>query len=292
VAQFLTFVLVGLGLGSLYGLIGLGFMGIYNSTGVLNFAQGDFAMVGAVVPSLLVYQLRWPAVPAVAAGLVTALLLALIMQSVIVNPLLKRGAKIIPLSAATISLSFVIEGALGGFATYGTVPSVNYVNSTPITFGAVTISKEYAVIIVVTFALSALYWFFLQRTFLGSCMRAIGSNTRGAVGIGISVTGTRNLAFMISALIAAISGFLVGPLVAVSVFMGFTLLTNGFVASVVGGMGRPFAPLLGGVVTGVILSLESFYGSASYAELFVLVILLVFLSVRPGGLLGAVGRRS
>jgi branched-chain amino acid transport system permease protein len=292
VTQFLTFVLVGLGLGSLYGLIGLGFMGIYNSTGVLNFAQGDFAMVGAVVPSLLVYQLHWPAVAAVAVGLATALLLALIMQSVIVNPLLKRGAKIIPLSAATISLSFVIEGALGGFATYGTVPSVNYVNSTPIRLGAVTISKEYAVIIVVTFALSALYWFFLQRTFLGSCMRAIGSNTRGAVGIGISVTGTRNLAFMISALIAAISGFLVGPLIAVSVFMGFTLLTNGFVASVVGGMGRPFAPLLGGVVTGVILSLESFYGSASYAELFVLVLLLVFLSARPGGLLGAVGRRS
>jgi branched-chain amino acid transport system permease protein len=154
------------------------------------------------------------------------------------------------------------------------------------------VSKEYAVIIVATLVLSTLYWFFLQRTFLGSCMRAIGSNARGAIGIGISVRGTRNLAFMISALVAAISGFLVGPLIAVSVFMGFTLLTNGFVASVVGGMGRPFAPLLGGILTGVIISLESLYGSASYAELFALVILLVFLSARPSGLLGGVGRRS
>jgi branched-chain amino acid transport system permease protein len=290
VTELITNLIVGAGLGCIYGLIGLSFMGIYNATGVLNFAQGDFVMIGAVIPSLFITSFQMPTALAVVLGLATAVVSALLLQFTLIEPLLRRNTRIIPMAIGTFAFSLVIEGAVGGSSTYGTVPAINYVSSLPFKLGSVIIGREYAIIIATTVVLSAGYWVLLHKTYLGLALRAIGSNPLGAMSIGVREERVRSVAFVISALIAALSGFLVAPLVTAGVTMGFPLLLNGFVAAVVGGMGRAFAPLIGGILLGELVSLIGAYGTSAYSDLASLAVLLLVIMVRPDGLLGTVGR--
>lgn len=283
-------VLVGAGLGCIYGLIGLSFMAIYNATGILNFAQGDFVMLGAVVPSLMISSFRLPTPLAVILGLLAAVTSALVLQFLVIDPLVRRNIRIIPMAIATFAFSLVIEGALGGSSTEGPVPSVNYVSSLPYRFGHVIIAREYAIIIVATVLLSIGYWLLLHKSYIGTALRAVSSNPLGAMSIGIRETRVRAVAFVLSALIAALAGFLVAPLVSAGVSMGFPLLLNGFIAAVVGGMGRAFAPLLGGLIMGEFVSLLGAYVTPAYSDIASLGLLLVIIMWRPGGLLGTVGR--
>jgi branched-chain amino acid transport system permease protein len=110
------------------------------------------------------------------------------------------------------------------------------------------------------------------------------------MGIGIRERRVRSIAFVISALIASLAGFLVAPLVTAGVNMGFALLLNGFVAAVVGGMGRAFAPLIGGVIMGELISLLGAYGTSAYSDIASLGVLLIVIMIRPDGLLGTIGR--
>lgn len=288
--EFVINVLVGAGLGCIYGLIGLSFMAIYNATGILNFAQGDFVMLGAVVPSLMISSFQLPTALAVVLGLLAAVTSALILQFLVIDPLVRRNIRIIPMAIATFAFSLVIEGALGGSSTQGPVPSVSYVSSLPYRFGHVIIAREYAIIIVATVLLSIGYWLLLHKSYIGTALRAVSSNPLGAMSIGIRETRVRAVAFVLSALIAALAGFLVAPLVSAGVSMGFPLLLNGFIAAVVGGMGRAFAPLLGGLIMGEFVSLLGAYVTPAYSDIASLGLLLVIIMWRPGGLLGTVGR--
>jgi branched-chain amino acid transport system permease protein len=290
VSELVTNLIVGAGLGCIYGLIGLSFMAIYNATGVLNFAQGDFVMLGAVVPSLLITSFHLQTGLSVLLGLLAAAGCALILQFALIDPLLRRNTKIIPIAIGTFAFSLIIEGAVGGSSTYGTVPSVNYVSESPLKIGSVIIGREYAIIILTTLVLSAGYWVLLHKSYLGMALRAIGSNPLGAMGIGIRERRVRSIAFVISALIASLAGFLVAPLVTAGVNMGFALLLNGFVAAVVGGMGRAFAPLIGGVIMGELISLLGAYGTSAYSDIASLGVLLIVIMIRPDGLLGTIGR--
>jgi branched-chain amino acid transport system permease protein len=290
VTELITNLIVGAGLGCIYGLIGLSFMGIYNATGVLNFAQGDFVMLGAVVPSVLITSFHMPTGVAVVLGLVASVVSAMLLQFGLIDPLLRRNTRIIPMAIGTFAFSLVIEGALGGSTTYGTVPSVDYVPTSPFRIGSIILGREYAIIILTTVVLSGGYWVLLHKSYLGMALRAIGSNPLGAMGIGIRETRVRSVAFVISALIAALAGLLVAPLVTAGVNMGFPLLLNGFVAAVVGGMGRAFAPLVGGILMGEFVSLVGAYGTSAYSDIASLGLLLVVIMVRPDGILGTVGR--
>jgi branched-chain amino acid transport system permease protein len=264
-------------------------MGIYNATGVLNFAQGDLLMLGAVVPSLFVTSLHLPVAIAVILGVLIAVVASLILQYVVVEPLLRRRTGIIVMAIGTFAFSLVVEGIVGGVSTFGPIPALNYVGFTPIRLGSSLIQPQYAIIIIATVILTIVYWVFLHKTYHGIALRAVGSSTRGAMSIGLREKRVRSIAFAVSAVIASIAGFLVAPLVGGGVTMGLALLLNGFVASVVGGMGRAFAPLLGGMIAGECISLVGAYGLPAYADTVSLGLLAVVIFVRPDGLLGTVG---
>jgi branched-chain amino acid transport system permease protein len=288
-SQFLTNLVIGAGIGCIYGLVGLSFMGIYNATGVLNFAQGDFLMLGAVIPSLLVTAYQLPLLLVALVGVAAAIISSFVLQYVVIEPLIGSRAGIIGMAIATFAFSLVLEGIVGGTSTFGPVQAIEYVGASPIRIGNVLVPRQYAVIILVTVVLTILYWLFLHKTFQGIALRAVGSSTKGALSVGLREKRIRSLAFAISAAIAAGAGFLVAPLVGAGVTMGFPLLLNGFVAAVMGGMGRPFAPLLGGVIVGELVSLVAAYGFPAYADLVTLGLVVIVLFIRPDGLLGTVG---
>jgi branched-chain amino acid transport system permease protein len=282
-STFINQLIIGLGLGCVYGLIGLSFNGIYDATKIVNFAQGEFAMVGAVMASVAMYDWHLRLVLVVPVFVVTAILCALALQFLIVEPLLKRSAGLIAVIIGTMAVALMIQGTFGWWVGFGPLRTATYVDPISLKWGEIVVAKEYAIIIAITAVLTALYWLFLERTRWGGALRATGQNAVGAVGVGIPAVRIRSLAFAISANVAAVAGFLIGPLVGVNVFLGFDLLIYGFVASVIGGIGRPYAALVGGIVLGMSTSYMGTYESYLVTPTNMALLVLVLL-VRPNGL--------
>jgi branched-chain amino acid transport system permease protein len=275
--------IVGLGLGCIYGLVGLSFNGIYDASKIVNFAQGEFAMIGAVVGSVAMYDWSLPLYLVLPVTIGVAVLFSWILQYLIVEPLLKRSAGMIAVIIGTMAVALMIQGFFGWWIGFAPRRIAAYVDPFSWKLGEIVVAKEYAVIIVSTLLLTLLYWLFLEKTRWGLATRATGQNQLGAVGVGVPAVRVRNLAFAISATVAAIAGFLVGPLVGAGLFMGFDLLIYGFVACVIGGLGRPYAALVGGVILGLTTSFMGVFASYLVTPTNMAVLALVLL-IRPGGL--------
>jgi branched-chain amino acid transport system permease protein len=275
--------IIGLGLGCVYGMIGLSFNGIYDASKVVNFAQGEFAMIGGVMASVAMYDWSLPLVLVVPAFVTTAIVCALALQYLIVEPLLKRGAGLISVIIGTMAVALMMQGAFGSLIGFAPMRTAAYVDPISWKFGPIVVAKEYAIIVACTVVMTLVYWLFLEKTRWGTALRATGQNARGAVGVGVPARRVRNLAFAISSTVAAVAGFLVGPLVGVSVFMGFELLIYGFVASVIGGLGRPYAALVGGVILGMSTSFMGTFEAYLVTPTNMLVLVLVLLA-KPHGL--------
>jgi branched-chain amino acid transport system permease protein len=285
VSSFLTYTFIGLGLGSIYGIFGLSFGGIYTSTGIVNFAQGDFAMLGGMISSVAVHRWGWPYPLGCLLSMVAAGLLAIVIQFAIVEPLLRRNAGLIAIIIGTVAIGLMLEGAIGATVGYATQPTANYISSNAYHLGNVVLAKIYLVIIVATVVLSVGYWLFTRKTIWGKALLATGQDHTGAQAIGIPSRRVRTWAFVLSASIAAIAGFLVAPLVSVSVTEGYSLLIYGFIAAVVGGIDRPYAALPGGIIVGLLTSYVAGW-KGDYVDFAQVGGLILILAVRPKGLFG------
>jgi branched-chain amino acid transport system permease protein len=275
--------IIGLGLGCVYGMIGLSFSGIYDASKIVNFAQGEFAMIGAVMASVAMYDWGLSLYFALPAAIGCAIVAALFLQYLIVEPLLQRSAGLISVIIGTMAVALMFQGFFGWLTGFAPQRTATYVDPISWKWGPIVVAKEYAIIVASTVVMTLLYWLFLERTRWGTALRATGQNALGAVGVGIPARRVRNLAFAISASVAAIAGFLIGPLVGVSVFMGFNLLIYGFVASVIGGLGRPYAALVGGVILGMTTSFMGTFEAYLVTPTNMAVLVLVLL-MKPQGL--------
>jgi branched-chain amino acid transport system permease protein len=285
VSTFLTYTFIGLGLGSIYGIFGLSFGGIYTSTGIVNFAQGDFAMLGGMISSVAVHRWGWPYPLGLLLSMAAAGLLAIVIQFAIVEPLLRRNAGLIAIIIGTVAIGLMLEGAIGATVGYATQPTANYISSNAYHLGNVVLAKIYLVIIIATVLLSVGYWLFTRKTIWGKALLATGQDHTGAQAIGIPSRWVRTWAFVLSASIAAIAGFLVAPLVSVSVTEGYSLLIYGFIAAVVGGIDRPYAALPGGIIVGLLTSYVAGW-KGDYVDFAQVGGLILILAVRPKGLFG------
>lgn len=284
-STFLTYTFIGLGLGSIYGIFGLSFGGIYSSTGIVNFAQGDFAMLGGMVSSLAVHRWGLPYAAGCLLSMVAAGLLAVGIQFGIVEPLLRRNAGIISIIIGTVAIGLMLEGAIGATVGYATQPTADYISSNAYHLGNIILAKIYLAIIVATVIITVGYWLFTHKTIWGKALLATGQDSVGAQAIGIPSRRVRTWAFVLSASIAAIAGFLVAPLVSVSVTEGYSLLIYGFIAAVIGGIDRPYAALVGGIILGLLTSFVAGWNGA-YVDFAQVGGLVLILAVRPRGLFG------
>jgi branched-chain amino acid transport system permease protein len=284
--QIPQFLVAGVTNGSIYALIALGFCLIQNATGLVNFAQGDFVMLGALTMISLNKMLGLPALPAFALAVTTVALVGMFLEA---GPLRhSKNRDILTLVMVTVGASISLRGA--GMIVWGKNAYIlpAWGGDRPILVGTAAILPQSLWILCATaMALLALYLFF-QRTLLGKAVRAAADNPSGALLVGIAVRQLIALAFALSGALGATAGILITPLTTMSYDAGLMLGLKGFAAAILGGYGSSVGAVTGGLLLGVLESLGAGLISSAYKDAIAFIILLVLLFVRPAGLLGSV----
>jgi branched-chain amino acid transport system permease protein len=276
------FLLGGLVVGSIYGLIGVGFTCIFNVTGIVNFAQGDFAMIGAMSAIALITA-GLPMPVALMLAIVLTCLVAALIERTAIRPV--RG-DVIRGIIVTIGIGVILQGF--AVVVWGTdaQPMQAFSGEKPLRiFGATVVPQSLWVIGTAVILMIALDLFF-RRTYLGQMFRACAMNPFAAQLVGMR-TGTMSLVgFIMSGALGAIAGIIVAPIALTQYDSGLSLGIKGFVACIVGGFGGPIGAAVGGLVLGVLEAFAAGYVSSGYKNAIAFVLLLAFLLFRPGGLLG------
>ena len=266
--------------------MGLSISLIYGTNRVINFAQGEFVMLGAMSAILFLVTYSLPLLLAVPAIIGVVLLAALALELGIYRPLLKRGAPPLTIMIGTLAAAIIASGA--ALLVWG--PQQQYVpNILPLDAlraGPLTTNAQQLAIIVIFAVFLVLTWYLLYRTPFGLCVRATGVNPRIASLMGIRSQRVIRFGFMFSSVVSGLVGLLIGPLLGGQVQMGVSLTVKGFMAAILGGLGSPFASAAGGVLIAIVEALVAGYGSSLYSEPIIFALILVILFFRPYGLLG------
>lgn len=282
--EFLQFMVGGLSSGAIYALIALGWVLIFNVSNVLNLAQGEFLMLGALSFNWFHVEAGLPIGIAVLLAILVPVVAGIVLDVVALRRL--KHDQIVPMILVTLGGSFVLREIAK--LQFGKDPLRHppFVTGKPIeVFGAFLLPQT-LVVWGGTVVLLVALWMFFSRSLYGKAMRACAENPIGATAVGISPSRMRTLSFAISAAIGAIGGILLMPLTAMSWDGGTLIGLKGFVAAVLGGMGSYPGAALGGLVLGVLETLGAGYISSAYKDAFALGALLLLLLVRPQGLLG------
>jgi branched-chain amino acid transport system permease protein len=278
--------LAGLTNGSVYGLVGLSLSIIYGSSRVINFAQGDFVMLGAMFAILFAVTSALPWHFALPLVLVLVLLVALALDHGVYRPMSRRGAPPLTIMMGTLGGAIMIYGA--ALLIWG--PDQQFVPTLfsldPMAIGVVITNTQQLAIIALFLIFLSLTWVILYRTRFGLCIRATGVNPRIALLMGIRSERIVTFSFLFSAFVSCMSGVLVGPMLGGQIGMGLLLTVKGFMAAILGGLGSPFAAAAGGIAIGMMESLMAGYGTSLYGEPVIFLLILLVLFIRPYGLLG------
>jgi len=265
--------------GCIYALVALAYLLMIRPTGVINFAVGEWAMVGAFGGFLLLSKYEWPHALGMAAMLGFMLLVGWITERIAVRPLVERGAPLLAAILALLGMLVVFrEGISLGFG-----PDPHQVPE-PVSF-------EYLKLFVigVTLVVFAAVWLFFEKTLWGKAFEAVALNRRAAALMGIDLRRVTVASFAGGAAAAGLAGLLVAPNTSAHYLMGVPLAIQGFTALVIGGVGRVEGALLGGLLVAFAEQLTVRYAPlpSGYAQGVPLLLLMLFLLVRPTGLLRA-----
>lgn len=274
----------GVGVGSIYALVALGFVLIYRATNVVNFAQGDFAMLGAFSMVVLAIDLELPYWLSIAITIGAMVAVGALFNLGVYYPL--RNRTFLPVIISTIGASILLEN--GVLAAYGPRPQSlpSLFSSQGFSIGSVFLDSQYLVILAVTVVMVTLQYLFFERTLLGKKMQATSQDKEMASLVGIPVALMIMLTFIYSAVLGGLAGILVAPILFVSVGMGSSIALKAFAASIIGGFGDVTGAIVGGLTLGVVETFGAAYISVPYKDAFGFLMLFLFLLLRPQGLFG------
>jgi branched-chain amino acid transport system permease protein len=281
--DILQLFLSGLAGGSIYALIAVGFVTIYNVTGVVNFAQGEFVMVGGISAAALV-SAGMPLYLACIFAVIAAGGIGVLMQRLALHP--ARFSSEVILIIITIGFSTTMRGI--ALLIFGSDPRPlpEFIAGAPVSFLGSVIPRQDFVVVGVAIILMILLYVFFERTILGSALRACMMNREVSRLMGISPSKMALLSVALSALLAGIVGIVTTPITLASYDMGLMIGLKGFVAATLGGLISIPGAVLGGVILGVMESLGAGLISSGYKDAIAFLILLIVLILRPEGLLG------
>jgi branched-chain amino acid transport system permease protein len=288
-ATLVHVVVSGLATGAIYALMALSLVIIYNATRTLNFAQGEMLMVSTFVGWAARRAFDLPLI----ATLLVAVLAAAVMGWIIERTIIRRaiGATHWDVLIITLGLSLMLRAAAGLAWTHDEFPFPSFFGSRPIALGAVRLTPVSLGIIAASLALMAALYALFTATRLGRAMRAVAQNQPAARLMGISVERVYSRAWMLAAMVGAVAGVLVAPVVFLSSKMGLIVI-NGFTAAVIGGFGSMPGAVLGGMLLGVIENLAPLYLPSGIRYSVPFLVLIAILLVRPAGLLGRLEPRK
>lgn len=280
----LQLLFTGIGVGSIYALVALGFVLIYRATNVVNFAQGDFAMLGAFSMVVLAIDFGLPYWLSIVITLAVMILVGALFNLGVYYPL--RHRSFLPVIISTIGASILLEN--GVLAAYGprpqSLPTVLPVQG--FNLGAVFFDSQYLLIIAVTVAMVVFQYMLFERTFVGKKLQAVSQDKEMAALLGISVARMIMITFIYSATLGGLAGILVAPILFVSVGMGSSIALKAFAASIIGGFGDVTGAIVGGLALGVIETFGAAYISVPYKDAFAFLALFAILLLKPRGIFG------
>jgi branched-chain amino acid transport system permease protein len=282
-AQLVQFLLTGLTVGAIYALVALGFAIIYNASHVINFAQGEFVMIGGMATAAFV-ESGLPLPLAALLAVAGAMLVGLMLEKLAVEP--ARGAPVVTLIIITIGASILLRGlaTLVWDKKIHAVPAFS--GEAPIKLGGATLLPQTLWVLGATVLTVALLWWFFNRTLTGKAILAVSHNRLAAQLMGISVRRVLLVSFGLSATLGALAGVLIAPISFTSWDVGVMLGLKGFAAAILGGMGSGPGAIVGGLALGLIESLGAGYLSSAYKDVFAFIIILAALIFLPDGLAG------
>jgi branched-chain amino acid transport system permease protein len=284
--QLFQYLITGITVGSIYAMVAVGFNIIYNVTEIINFAQGEFVMLGGLIMVFFNVVMGLPLIIAFPATVILVTIVGILLDRLAIRPI--RQPSVLTLIIATIAASILLKGAamfIWGKDPYD-LPAFSGRN--PITvFGAV-IQPQYLWVIGFLIVIVIVLSIFFDRTIIGKAMSACADNPNAASLVGINVKQMILLSFALSAAIGAVAGITVTPISLMEYDRGAMLAIKGFGAAILGGLGSFPGAILGGLIMGTIESFGAGLISSGYKDAFALIVLLIVLFFRPSGILGSI----
>lgn len=281
---WMSAIVSGLGLGSMYGLMALGFYLTYAVSGTVNFAQGSSMMLGAVLTFTFAQTLGWPLLAALPLALALCALYGLVVERLAVRPFASRGSNAWLMS--TVALGIVLDNLV--MFTFGKEPRSlpSPLATKPVEILGTGIYPLQLVIPVVGVALAFAIRTVFRRTDLGRVLLAVAQNADAARLMGIDVRRTVACAFALSAVLAGIAGLLIAPLFSVSAELGTLFGLKAFAVAILGGIGSATGVILAGLLYGLVEAGVTTTLGSTYTQLVVFSVIILALTLRPDGLLG------
>ena len=286
--RFISYLINGLSLGSVYAIIALGYTMVYGIAKMLNFAHGDVIMVGAYVALMCMTKAGLSPILAVISAVVICTILGIVIEKVAYRPL-RNAASPLAVLITAIGVSYLLQNlALLIFgANAQSFPTAVKWKGFSLAGGALNISGETIVTILACIVIMIVLSLFIKKTKAGQAMRAVSEDKGAAQLMGINVNGTIALTFAIGSALAAIAGVLLcSAYPSLTPYTGAMPGIKAFVAAVFGGIGSIPGAFLGGILLGIIEILSKAYISSQLADAIVFAVLIVVLLVKPTGILG------
>lgn len=279
-SALLQFIFAGITLGSIYGIVGIGFSLIFNATGAINFAQGEFVVLGAFL-TISFYSLGLPVLVSVVISFFVMTAIAAAIELTVF-----RGVKynVMAIIIGTIGMSLVLRTiALLG---WGREPLglPHFFGEHTVRIAGATITYQAVFIIITAIAILVFLEFILNRTITGKALRAVVEDREAARTSGIMPEKFTLFAVALAGGLGALSGSVVAPLAFLSYGSGGLLGLKGFAAAIIGGLRKPSSSLYGGITLGIIEALAAAFLPSGYKDAVALLVLLLVLAIKPEGI--------
>jgi branched-chain amino acid transport system permease protein len=280
--MFVTALITGIALGSMYGLLALGFYVTYAVSSTVNFAQGSSMMLGAVFAYTFAVTFGWPFVPAVLLALALCAIYGVIVELIAVRPFASRGSS--AWLMATVALGIVADNTV--LFTFGKEPRGFNVFQGGVQIAGINVPWLQIAIPVVGFALAAGLYCFSRKTQTGKAMLAVVQNPDAARLMGINITLVVSAAYAASTLFAGAAGIMIAPLFNVHSDMGTLFGLKAFAVAILGGITSAWGVMLAGLIFGITEAMITSLLGSAYTQILSFALVIVVLALRPNGLFG------
>ena len=280
----LQLIFSGVAMGSIYALVALGFVMLYNATGIINFAQGELVALGAYLCVFAIAAFGLPPLLSIGIAILAMLVLAPVLFLLAYYPLRDRSLLVgvvgtIGIGIAVKNLLLLVAGPLPR-----TVPPV--FGGGQVEFAGVSLPVQNVAIVAVALIMFVAYFLYTHFTFTGIMLRATAQDRDMARMVGIRVNRMIGLTFVASCIISTVAGYLVAPVVFVSPDMGLPLMLKAFIAIVIGGFGSIPGAIAGGMFVGIMDVLVAAHVSSTYRDVFTFLAFILVITLRPTGFFG------
>jgi branched-chain amino acid transport system permease protein len=275
----------GLVLGSMYALVASGLTLIWGAMRMLNFAQGEFYMLGGYLAFYFMVRLGLHPVPAILLVLAVVFVLGILSERLVVHFLLGKPQWEFSTIVATLGLGILLQNAV--LQLFGAeVLSIPYLSSELVDVGTIRLSVHRVIILCVAVVSITLLWYLLQRTTFGLRLRAASQDRDAAILYGVNFSRMYTMTFGLSCLLAWLAAVMLAPIFSVNPWMGTPPLLKGFVVVVLGGLGNFQGAILGGLLLGIAESLGVIAWPSEWREVVSFAVLIIAVTLRPWGLFG------